>query len=103
MKATVTVQADIEVEFDENSKEFKDLFENYNDFFVECDEQEFAEIIAKQVATYGICDDIEGIGLVKRNGKPQRDINHPVSVTVESGYDLNGMVDFVVTERLCGE
>ena len=71
MKVTVTVQADIEVEFDENSQEFKELFENYNDYFVECDEQEFAEIIAKQVATYGICDNIEGVGLVKRNGKPR--------------------------------
>lgn len=103
MKVTVTVQADIEVEFDENSQEFKELFENYNDYFVECDEQEFAEIIAKQVATYGICDNIEGVGLVKINGKAQQDVEHPVSVTVESGYDLNGMVDFIVTESLCGE
>ena len=103
MKVKVTVQADIEVEFDENSQEFKDLFENYNDFFVDCDEQEFAEIIAKQVASYGICDNIEGVGLVKRNGKAQQDVEHPVSVTVESGYDLNGMVDFIVTESLCGE
>jgi len=103
MKVTVTVQADIEVEFDEDSQEFKDLFENYNDYYVECDKQEFAEIIAKQVATYGICDNIEGVGLVKRNGKQQQDIEHPVSVTVESGYDLNGMVDFIITESLCGE
>ena len=98
MKVTVTVQATIEVEFDENSQEFKDLFENYNNYFAECDKQEFAEIIAKQVATYGISDDIEGVGLVKRNGKMQRNIDHPIDVVVQNGYDINGMIDFDVSE-----
>ncbi|WBS75662.1 hypothetical protein PF438_04040 [Elizabethkingia meningoseptica] len=98
MKVKVTLETTIEVVFDENSKEFKDLFENYNNYFVECDQEDFAQIIAKNVATYGICDNIEGIGMVKREGKMQRDIDHPVSVYVEEGYDLNGMVDFYITD-----
>jgi len=100
MKTAIIVKATIIVEFDENSNEFKNLFENYNKFFSECDYDDFSNIIAKSIARDGIYQSIEGIGRVKINGKAQREqyfpptpeIDHPVNIIAD--IDMNGDVDF---------
>lgn len=91
MKSKITIESVITVEFDENSKEFKLLFKNYNKFFQECDLEEFSEIIASRLLRDGMNSNIEGIGLIKINGKMQREsyfppteeIDHPINIVVE--------------------
>lgn len=103
MKVKITVQADIEVEFDENSQDFKSLFDNYNQYFNDCTLQEFAENIASQVARYGIDENIEGVGLVQRNGVNQKDwsdggkeIKH--FINVKADFNPNNVIDFEIVE-----
>ncbi len=83
MKRKITIEYQIEVEFDENSEAFKNLFENYNEHFRDCDIEEFSEIIAKRILINGFQEPIEGIGLVKVNGEMQNEIDHPINVEVE--------------------
>lgn len=103
MKQQITIESEITVEFDENSEDFKNLFENYNLHFQECDLEEFSEIIATTVLRDGARVSIEGIGLVKINGNMQREsyfpateeINHPVNVVFDE--DMNGHVDSFIS------
>lgn len=105
MIRNITIESEIRVEFDENSPEFKELFENYNRYFVECDLDEFSEIIALHVLAYGARSTIEGIGLIQVNGIKQREsyfpkteeIDHPVNVVFEEA--MNRKVDSIVVEN----
>lgn len=100
-KFKVTVQAEIIVEFDENSEEFKEVFQGYKEIIDEnADFESLSESIASQISRYGVSDMIEGIGYVKNNGKNQfafekgeytEQVGH-INVITET--DLNGMVDF---------
>jgi hypothetical protein len=100
MKFKVKMATEITVEFDETSKQFKELFENYNQYVMQCNCWEFAETVASLVARYGIYDQIEGVGYPKNNGEPQTDytanpvckIDNPINVEAE--FDLNGKVCF---------
>ena len=94
MKLNLVTSAQFEVEFDENSQEFIDLFENYNTYFQDCDEQSFAEIIVKNLAMYGIVDPIEGIGRVNVN---RNNGCHPVTVSLDNGVFSNGLINLDVT------
>ncbi|MDR2207156.1 MAG: hypothetical protein LBE36_13490 [Flavobacteriaceae bacterium] len=97
MKIKIEVKSELEIEFDENSTEFKELFENYNKYFIECcDYEEFAEIIASHIARFGIEDLIEGVGFVKRNGKKQKDYLSPDGVVREYDNPINVIADFTM-------
>jgi len=47
MKIKVEVSSELIVEFDENSEDFKELYENYKEHFCDCDYNEFAYGISK--------------------------------------------------------
>lgn len=111
-KFKITVQQEIIVEFDENSKDFKELWEGYTYAIDrEADYQSFAENIASQISRYGVNDMIEGVGFVKLNGENQRVFHNGKyeeqegCVNVEVDTDLNLMVDFYIdyTENLLEE
>jgi len=111
-KFKVTVQQEIIVEFDENSKDFKELWEGYTSAIdSEADYQTFAENIASQISRYGVNDMIEGVGYVKLNGGNQSAFHNGKyekqegCVNVEVETDLNRMVDFYIdyTENLMEE
>lgn len=97
----VTVQAEIKVQFDENSEEFKELWKNYLEFFDSNAEYEsFSENIAYVISKYGVQEFIDGVGYVKLNGENQRFFadgeykEQPGIVNVEVYTDMNSMVDF---------
>lgn len=95
------MQAEIIVEFDENSPEFKELWDGYKSAInPEADYESFAENICSQISRYGVSDMIEGVGYLKLDGKNQKlykdgeykEMQSYVNIQVET--DLNGMVDF---------
>lgn len=106
MKINVEIGQKLTIEFDENSKEFQELFENYKKYFSDCCFQDFAEIIARNISKYGADEAIEGIGRVEVNGrKPWEIINgqtHHISthVSVFGDVDINSRLnpEFVYTE-----
>ena len=97
----VTVQAEIIVQFDEKSEEFKELWQDYKAYFHEhADYESFAKHIAHTIAKYGTTELIEGVGYVKLNGKNQKffhegEYKEAIGlVNVEVDTDINSMVDF---------
>lgn len=102
-KFKVTVQKEIIVEFDENSQDFKDLFEGYKEIIdSDADYESLAESVANQVARYGIDDFIEGVGYVLKKGKKQH-VFHEGEYTQQEGYinvitdtDINNVVEFEI-------
>jgi hypothetical protein len=98
MKINIEVSAIVTVEFDENSKEFKELFENYRKhFFNHLDEKDFAEDIARAVAGKGVYGNIEGVGAPLINGIEQvmsdgTVIYHPINIHCNHRY--YGQLDF---------
>lgn len=111
MKFRVTVEKEITVEFDENSSEFKELWDGYKEAIDSgADYQSFAESIAQYVSRYGVSDFIEGVGYVKHNGNNQRVFDNGKYeeqkgiVNVEVDTDINNMVEFEVAySRLTNE
>lgn len=100
MKVKVTLEAEIIIELDEQHPDFEDLFINFNDYYTECDKEEFAEYIAGVVAMYGLDDDIEGVGRPKINGKMQEGIDHPVNIIVNQCYlGMNHKIEFDVSSE----
>lgn len=104
-KFTVTVQADIDIEFDETSEEFKELFENYLKYFnPDCDYELFASSIVQFISRYGVDEFIEGVGYVKHNGNNQTIWDREgyteklgcINVIVDT--DLNNKVDFEILQ-----
>lgn len=90
MKFDIKISTELTVEFDENNEVFKEMYDNFNQHFVECsDYQEFVEYLAQSITRLGISEAVEGIGLVQKNGEPQisyfknerRPIIHPVNVS----------------------
>ncbi len=101
----VIVQAEIKVQFDENSEEFKELWEQYLEYFdSNATYDTFCENIASLVSRYGTYEFIEGVGHVNLNGKPQKFYfegeykEHPGIVNIEVETDLNSMIDFEIYE-----
>ena len=92
-KIKVRVSTELEVEFDETSKEFKDLFENFNKYFAECDYEEFAKLICDNAVRLGV-DNLEGIGKIKINGEMQT--NYSVSPVVNINHPININGDFTM-------
>lgn len=110
MKIVVTLEKEITVEFDENSKEFIELWENYRAYFDHtADYESFSENIAHQVARYGVNEFIEGVGFLKHNGKNQNIFfegkyeEQEGHVNVEVDTDINKMVDFDITDTCIEE
>ena len=111
-KFKVTIEKEIIIEFDENSEDFKTLWEGYTSAIDSgADYQTFAENIASQISRYGVNDMIEGVGYVKHNGKNQNAFHNGKYeeqkgyVNVEVDTDINRMVDFDIsyTEDLMEE
>lgn len=103
------MQSEIIVEFDENSQEFKELWDGYKSVInPEADYESFSENISSQISRYGVSEMIEGVGYLKLNNKNQhifkdgeyKEMKSYVNIEVDT--DLNGMVDFEVyyTEEL---
>ena len=99
-KIKVSVETEIEIEFDENSLEFKELFEAYKEVIDnDGDYNTMAEHICYNVARLGVDEFIEGIGNTKINGNQQYKIksgnkefiNHPINMIVSTNC---GLVDF---------
>lgn len=102
-KFNVTVTADIIVEFDENSEEFKKLWENYKKYFDPYATYEtLADTVAYLIAKYGTTEFIEGWGYVKLNGRNQtffcegeyKEVSGLINVEVDT--DINYMVDYEI-------
>jgi hypothetical protein len=99
----VTVQAEIKVEFDENSDDFKELWRQYLRYFdKDATYETFTENIASIISRYGTYEFIEGVGYVNLNGSPQKFYSegeykeHLGIVNVEVDTDLNSMVAFEI-------
>lgn len=96
----VTVEKEIIVEFDDESEDFKQMFEDFNTYHASVDYEEFAETIAKHLSKYGIDDPIEGVGFVKHNGDNQTIVyggeykEREGLVNVIVATDINGKIDF---------
>lgn len=102
-KFNVTVQAEIKVEFDEESNEFKELWDNYLEYFdKDATYETFSENIASIISRYGVEEFIEGVGYVKHFGENQKIFSNGKYeeqsgiVNVEIDTDLNSMVDFQI-------
>ncbi|MDR2084355.1 MAG: hypothetical protein LBP67_05110 [Bacteroidales bacterium] len=99
MRIKVELTTEVIIEFDENSKEFKELFEVYNQFYGEANYKELAENIALNIGRYGTDEDMEVLGQIKRNGQKQYyfdngeqiDIDSPINLIAD--YDMNGKLD----------
>jgi hypothetical protein len=103
-KIRVTVEAEIDIEFDENSEEFKEVWQGYKEAIDrDADYESFAESIASFVSRYGVKDFFEGVGYFKYNGENQNIFNkgkyeeQPAVVNLIVATDLNDMVDFDIT------
>lgn len=103
-KFNITVEAEILIEFDEESNDFKDLWENYLEYFdSNATYESFSENIASLIARYGTYEFIEGVGHVKLNGENQKFFyddgykEQPGIVNIEVDTDLNSMVDFEIS------
>lgn len=111
-KFKVTVEKEIIIEFDENSEDFKMLWEGYTSAIdSEADYKSFVESIASIISRYGVDEMIEGVGYVKHNGENQN-VFHNGKYEEQKGYvnvevdtDLNRMIDFDIsyTEDLMEE
>lgn len=108
-KFKVTVEKEIIIEFDENSEDFKTLWEGYTRAIdSEADYKSFAESIASIISRYGVDEMVEGVGFVKLNGKNQNVFHNGKYeeqeglVNVEVDTDINRMIDFDIsyTENL---
>lgn len=95
------MQAEIIVEFDENSNDFKGVLEAYKSCIdSNADDKAISENIACAISRYGIAENIEGVGYVKHNGnnpeiyKNGDFIEYESCINVEVNTDLNGMVEF---------
>jgi hypothetical protein len=102
-KFKLTVQAEIEIEFDENSPEFKEMWDGYRTYIdSNADHESLCENIASLISRYGVDEFIEGVGYVKLNGENQRIFKDGeykeqtgiVNVVVDT--DINDRVDFYI-------
>ncbi|WP_336689400.1 MULTISPECIES: hypothetical protein [unclassified Chryseobacterium] len=103
MKFRITLKAEVIVEFDENSEEFKEIFHGYKDAIDgSANLESLSESIASHVSRYGTREFIEGVGYLNVNSENQtvfnngkyEEIESPINIEVET--DLNGRVDFEI-------
>ncbi len=103
MKIKVTVEAEIVVEFDETSEEFKALFEGYKESIDStANYEDFSESIANMVARYGTDEFVEGVGYPKVNGQKHKTYipnfeEHDCPVNIICEDDINGKIQFDVS------
>jgi hypothetical protein len=104
-KIDLQITADISVEFDENSEEFKKLFAEYKEGIDPyANHRDLAIHIATMIARNGTGVFIDGVGKPKINGEIQYDLDFgtgakigypsPINVIVDSC--INGSVYFEV-------
>lgn len=100
-KYEVTMESTLVFEIDDESQDFKDLFEGYQKYIQDCDIEEFIESIAGLICRYGVDENMECVGIVMLDGEPQSKFvngkymklpRHPINLIVE--YDLNKKVVF---------
>lgn len=103
-KFNVTVEKEIVIEFDEESPEFKELWEGYKQGIdPSADYESFVSGIASYISRYGVKDMIEGVGFIKLDGENQNIYyngeykEREAVVNVEVDTDLNNMVDFEIS------
>ncbi len=105
MKINVSIEAEIEVEFDETSEEFKELFDGYKESIdSDADYTSFAESVANMAARYGTDEFIEGVGYPRVNGEKHKTYlpqfeEHDCPVNLICEDDVNGKIQF----DACGE
>lgn len=100
----INIQTEVEVDFDESSKEFQELFKAYNEVIANVDYEEFALNIVSHISRYGIKDKIEAVGLINVNDEVQWDFvgndyksfPSPINVFIPD-RDINGMIEFDLT------
>jgi hypothetical protein len=103
MKIKVTVEAEIQVEFDETSEEFKKLFDGYKKVIDgDAGYESFAENIAGMAARYGTDELIEGVGYPRVNGRKHKTYlpeveEHDCPVNIICEDDINGKIQFDVS------
>lgn len=109
-KIKVQLEAEIEIEFDENSEEFKTLWESYLEYFdSQADYESFCENIAMQVAKHGTEEHIDGVGYLKVNGENQwifsrgdyKEVLGLVNINMEQ--DLNSRINFKLSSKNVSE
>lgn len=86
-KTKITVTGEIELSYDENSKEFIEAFEGYKECMSKrAKKEEMLQHVAFYITRFGIDSMVEGVGYVGYNGtKPSED---PYSgIMVSEDYD----------------
>lgn len=103
-KFKVTVEAEMVISFDENSEEFKELWDGYIESIdSDADHESFVQNIASIISRYGTQELIEGVGHVQLFGKNQKFFHEgeykeqPGIVNVEVETDINNAVEFEVS------
>ena len=71
MKFEIQVSTTVELEFNEHSGEFRQLFEAFNENIFKCTHEEFAAYIAEFIARYGVDEQIEAVGYLQVDGENQ--------------------------------
>lgn len=102
-KFRVITTSEIFIDFDEESAEFKELFQLYRDHISEsADYESFVRQIATYIARYGTSDLIEGVGYVLLNGEKQNifvDVKYGPQdgyVNVTADVDINNMIEHYI-------
>ena len=109
----IQLSTTIELEFDENSDDFKLLYKGYNESISKyATYKDLLTVIAQYIAKYGVNEEIEGVGYLQLEGNNQV-VNVPFTneqnklmwtLKEKQGYvnlvnsevDLNGKLDFSV-------
>ena len=109
----IQLSTTIELEFDENSDDFKLLYKAYNESISKCaNYEDLLTDIAQYIARYGVNEEIEGVGYLQIDGVDQTTLERKTDKEgkltwirkIQPGYvnlvnsevDLNGKLDFIV-------
>lgn len=109
----IQISTTVELEFDENSDDFKLLYKGYNESISKCaNYEDLLTDIAQYIASYGVNEEIEGVGYLQIDGVDQTTLERKTDKEgkltwirkIQPGYvnlvnsqvDLNGKLDFTV-------
>ena len=83
---TIDLTGQVDLTYDENSKEFKEALESYNDVIASGDAEDMLKHVAFYVTRFGTDGMIEGVGYVGYNGR--KPTEEPYSgIMVGEDYD----------------
>ena len=93
-KFKVTVEAEIEVSFDENSPQFKVIYKNYKKHFDQsADYGSIVETIAFSCAKNGIDTHVEGLGYMLKGGQKQKVFSNGEYKEMEGYFNVSASID----------